>query len=152
MNIVITEMNLAARLFQCGILKDFDSSELNLYMTDLCYSSKPYEEFYKDKVCVNEMINSGMIKILNLNEMQMDRAGKLLIRYKPKFVLKTVSAMVIAQDYNYKLVTEDELLRDTVKKELGIPSHDKMWLVEYLIEKLKSKSMVENATTFRLII
>lgn len=145
-------MNLAARLFQCGILKYFDSSELNLYMTDLCYSSKPYEEFYKDKVSVNEMINNSEIRILSLNEMQMDRAGKLLMRYKPKFILKTVSAMVVAQDYNYTLITEDELLRDTVKKELGIPSHDKRWLVECLIEKLKSKSMVDSATIFRLII
>lgn len=152
MDIVITEMNLVARLFQCGILDYFESNELNLYMTDLCYCSKPYQEFYKDKASVNEMISSGKIKILSLNELQMERASKLLIRYKPKFVLKTVSAIIVAQDSNYTLITEDELLRETVKKELAIPSFDKRWLVEYLIEKLNDKKMVENTTIFRLVI
>lgn len=149
MDIVITEMNLVARLFHFGILKYIDGSELNLYMTDLCYCCKPYEEFDRDKSYINEMIKLGQIKILSLNDIQMERAGKLLVRYKPKFVLKTISAMVIAQDKNFTMVSEDELLRETVK-ELGIPAYDKFWLLDHLIKD--NKFLAENATLLKLVI
>ncbi|MFK7107989.1 hypothetical protein V3R08_10130 [Flavobacterium oreochromis] len=144
-------MNLAARLFQCGIMKYLDQDELTLYMTDLCYHSKAHD-YNRDKDFVNEMVNVGQIKIIELNSSQVERASKLLQRYYPKFVLKTVSSMVSATDLDFILLSEDALLRETVSKDFGVVAQDKTWLTERIINSLSNKENGFNPSMLRLII
>lgn len=150
-NVIITEINLAARLFQCGIMKYMDQDELTLHMTDLCYHSKAHD-YNTDKDFVKEMMKNGQIKIVELNSKQVERASKLLQRYYPKFVMKTVSSIITATDSDFILVSEDELLRETVSKDFGVKAHDKNWLIDRIIYNLKDKGHEFNPSMLRLVI
>jgi len=149
--ILLTEVDLAARLFQFGILRHIESSEFGLYMTDLCYYAKNFDNS-KNFDCLKEMVNNGVIKIIELNEPQMERSGKLYRRFYPKFLLKTVSAFVIATEGNFSLISEDELVRSVAIKDLGIPSYGKQWLVDLIINNIKDETIVANAGLLRLVI
>lgn len=134
-SIVITEIHLAARLFRSGILKYFNNQELNFYITDFCYDHVPNTHNY-DKSHAKLMLQEGMLKVVGLDEHQMKTMAALHQRYRPKFIIKTVSALVLAKENKFKLVSEDELLREIARKDLNIQSFNKEWLVTTLVNEI----------------
>jgi len=134
-NIVITEIHLAARLFRSGILKYFNNKELNFYITDFCYDHVPTTHNY-DKSHAKLMLQEGMLKVVGLDEHQMKTMAALHQQYRPKFIIKTVSALVLAKENKFKLVSEDELLREIARKDLNIQSFNKEWLVTTLVNEI----------------
>lgn len=133
--IVLTEINLAVRLFQMGLLKYFDSDDLVFYITDLCFENRTFA-YNNDNFYAKKLQEQGLLKIVSLNEDQMQKLGNLYNTYKPKFIVKTISALIIAHDNNLKFISEDELLRETARQDLGIRSFDKEWLVTDLISEI----------------
>ena len=134
-NLVITETHLAAKLFRSGILKYFNNRELNFYITDICYDQALVAHSY-DKAHAKLMLAEGMLKVVGLNESQMSRMATLHQRYYPRFIIKTISALVLASENKYKLVSEDELLREVARKELNIQAFNKEWLVTTLVNEI----------------
>lgn len=134
-SIVITEVHLAARLFRSGILKYFNGEELNFYITDFCYDHTLITHNY-DRSHTKLMLESGMLKIVGLNEAQMVSMANLYVKYKPKFIIKTISALVFTKSNKFKLISEDELLRDIAKKDLGIQAYNKEWLITTLVNDI----------------
>lgn len=134
-NIVITEIHLAARLFRSGILKYFNNQELNFYITDFCYDHILVVNNY-DKNHAKQMFDEGMLKVIELDERQMMRMTKLHQTYRPRFIIKTISALVLASENNFKLVSEDELLGDVARKDLNIQAFNKEWLITTLVNEI----------------
>jgi hypothetical protein len=134
-NIVITEIHIAARLFRSGILKYFNNAELNFYITDFCYDHVFVAHNY-DKAHTKLMLEDGMLKVVGLTEVQMTEMAKLHSQYKPKFIIKTISALVLARDNKFKLVSEDELLREVARKDLNVQAYNKEWLVTTLVNEI----------------
>ena len=123
-SIVITEIHLVARLFRSGILKYFNNQELNFYITDFCYDHQPVAHTY-DKSHAKLMLQEGMLHVVGLDESQMKTMAALHHQYRPKFIIKTISALVLAKDNKFKLVSEDELLREVAKKDLNVQTFNK---------------------------
>jgi len=134
-NIVITEIHLAARLFRSGILKYFNNEELNFYITDFCYDHTLIAHNY-DRAHTKLMLDEGMLKVVGLNELQMSAMANLHRQYKPKFIIKTISALVFARDSRFKLISEDELLREVARKDLNVQSYNKEWLITTLVNEI----------------
>ncbi len=134
-NIVITEIKLAARLFRSGILKYFNNKELNFYITDFCYDHALVTPNY-DRAHTKLMLDDSMLKVVGLNEQQMAAMASLHHQYKPKFIIKTISALVLARESRFKLVSEDELLREVARKDLNIQAYNKEWLVTTLVNEI----------------
>ena len=135
-NFVITELSLAARLFRSGILKYFDKGELTIYITDFCYHHKSHT-INNDKSMANLMIQQGFLKLVELNENQIERLLVLHLKYKPRFVMKTISALVFAEQNNLKVISEDDLVRE-IAKELNIKAHNKEWLLTTLVNDIST--------------
>jgi len=134
-SIVITEIHLAARLFRSGILKYFNNRELNFYITDFCYDHMSMMHNY-DKAHAKLMLEEGMLKVVGLDERQMTTMAALHQQYRPKFIIKTISALVLAKENKFKLVSEDELLREMARKDLNIQAFNKEWLVTTLVNEI----------------
>lgn len=134
--LVITETHLAARLFRSGILKFFNTNELTLYITDLCYRNKTIN-INNDRAMAKNMIEQDILKVVELDGAQVDRMVALHQKYKPKFVLKTMSALVYAESEKLKIISDDELFRDTAS-ELNIKAYDKEWLVTTLVREISA--------------
>jgi hypothetical protein len=134
-NIVITEIHLAARLFRSGILKYFNNEELNFYITDFCYDHALVAPNY-DRAHTKLMLDDGMLKVVGLNEQQMTAMENLHRQYKPKFIIKTISALVFARDSRFKLISEDELLREVARKNLNVQAYNKEWLITTLVNEI----------------
>lgn len=134
-NIVITEVHLAARLFRSGILKYFNNEELNFHITDICYEHPVSAQNY-DRMHAKLMMEGGMLKVEGLNDQQMLRMGQLHFKYKPRFIVKTISALVLAGERKFKIISEDELLREIARKELNIPAYNKEWLITTLVNEI----------------
>lgn len=135
-HIIITEIHLAARLFRSGILKYFGKGELMLYITDICYNHKSHH-ISNDKTMAKAMIEQGILNVVELNETEVKRIMELHEKYKPKFVMKTLSALVYAERHNLRIVSEDELLRE-ISNELGIKAYDKEWLVTNIVHEISA--------------
>ena len=150
-NILITEINLAARLFRSGIMKYLNEYEISLHMIDLCYYHKSHD-YNSDKNFVKEMVGNEQIKIIGLNSIQLDEASKLYKRYYPKFLIKTVASILVAQELDYTIVSEDALLRETAFNDFCLNANDKNWLVDQIISKLDSKNNSVNTNMLRLVI
>jgi len=133
-NIVITELYLAARLYRVGLLKYFSNQELCFYITDFCYNAKT--AFPNDRQTGKKMLDEGLLKIINLTETQMIRAEKLFYHYRPRFVIKTMTAYVFADENQYRLFSDDELVRDIAASDFGIKSINKEWLVTSLVNEI----------------
>jgi hypothetical protein len=134
-SIVITEIHLAARLFRSGILKYFNNQELNFYITDFCYDYMPNAHHY-DKAHAKLMLEEGMLKVVGLDERQMKTMAALHQQYRPKFIIKTISALVVAKEHKFKLVSEDELLREVARKHLNVQAFNKEWLITTLVNEI----------------
>jgi hypothetical protein len=52
------------------------------------------------------------------------------------FIIKTISALVFARDSRFKLISEDELLRDVARKDLNIQAYNKEWLITTLVNEI----------------
>jgi hypothetical protein len=150
-NIVITEIGLAARLFRSGMLKYFNSEELNFFITDFCYDQALVNHNY-DRAHCKLMLDNGMLKVVGLSEGQMIAMGQVYSRYKPKFIVKTVSALIFARDNKYKLISEDELLREISRKELSIQSYNKEWLITTLVNEITMMGISININDVKEII
>lgn len=134
--LVITEIHLAARLYRSGILKYFNGNELSLLITDFCYETKPLG-INNDKMISKKMIEQGILNVVNLNEQQVGKIVELHRLYKPKFVMKTISALVFAQENKLRLISEDELVRE-IAGELNIRAYDKEWLVTTMVTEIST--------------
>lgn len=134
-NIVVTDLHLVARLYRSGILKYFTNEELKFYITDFCYNHKVLA-INNDKLCAKKMIEDGMLSVVTLNEHQMKKVEAVYRNYKPKFIVKTVSAIVLASDCDYKMVSEDELLMEIAWDDLKVKVHPKPWLIRVLGDEI----------------
>ena len=150
-NIVITEIHLAARLFRSGILKYFNNEELNLHITDFCYDHAVVAHNY-DRAHTKIILEDGMLKVVGLNEEQMAVMASLHRKYKPKFIIKTISALVFARDSKFKLISEDELLRDVARKDLNVQAYNKEWLITTLVNEITMMGVSININDVKEII
>ncbi len=82
------------------------------------------------------MIEQGMLEVVPLTEEQMKKTAQVHRKYRPKFIVKTISAMVFAAENRYKIVSEDELLRDVAWDEFKIGVHPKPWLIRMLGDEI----------------
>jgi hypothetical protein len=133
-NIVITELYIAARLYRSGLLKYFTGKELNFYITDFCYNSR--SPFFNDRVIAKQMIDDGMLQVVKLNEAQMLLVDKWHQHYKPRFVVKSITALVFASDAKFRLFSDCDLLREVATTDFGIRSINKEWLVTTLVNDI----------------
>ena len=142
-NIIVTDIHLPVRLFLPGLLKYFDPDELRFYITDICYSYKnqPTPLNFHDKVHAKRMVEQGRLEVVGLDETQMGRLCELYQHYKPRFITKTVSALVLAQVTGFKLISEDELLREVATQDLKIRAHDKEWLITDLLHEIGTRGV-----------
>lgn len=133
---VVTDVHIVARLYRSGILKYFNEDELIFYITDFCYYEKVIA-INNDKIIAKKMIEEGLLKVVELNSNEVEEVSKLHKSYKPKFVAKTISALVYATRNELVLISEDELLRDTAS-ELGIRAYDKEWLIITMVHEIST--------------
>ncbi|TPE41530.1 hypothetical protein FJM65_19215 [Pontibacter mangrovi] len=137
--IVITEINTAATLYRLGLLKYFNSNNLSIHITDICYNHKGSHDvltLYNNKMLAKRMEEQGFLKVVELTEIQMKQVAKLYSEYKPKFVVKTISALVYAHEGNMKVISEDELLGDVARGELNLKVYNQEWFVDSLLQEL----------------
>jgi hypothetical protein len=134
-NIVITELNIVARLYRSGMLKYFTGEELNFYITDFCYKHRS-PNFINDRLLAKKMVEEGMLQIVKLSEAQMVLVDQWHDYYRPKFVVKSITALVFAGDKKFKLFSDCELLRETATADFGIRSINKEWLVTTLVNDI----------------
>lgn len=146
-NIVITELSLPVRLFRSGLLRYFNGGELVFFITDLSYENRTIS-VNNDKIFAKKMIDQGLLKVIDLDEWQMRRVENLYNAYKPKFIFKTISGLVLAQNTNFKLVSEDEILIETASQDLGIRAYNKEWL---LIDIMSEVSLIGNGIDINLL-
>jgi hypothetical protein len=83
-----------------------------------------------------KMQEDGILKVVGLTEAQMRQAALLHSKHKPKFIFKTVSALVYASQSNMKLISEDELLRDVARSEFNLKVNDKIWMLDNLVQEI----------------
>lgn len=150
-NLVLTEVGLAVRFFRSGVLKYFDSKDLVFYITDLCYEIKPVEA-NNDKVFAQKMIEQGLLKVVSFDEHQMKRVNELHKFYKPKFIFETVSGLILAQDTNYKLISENDLLIEIASEELSIRAFNKEWFLLDIISEVSVMGVSLDIEVLRAII
>lgn len=149
--IVITELPLIVKLSKFGILKYFNNDELNFYMTDFCYDHQTFN-FNNDKTYAKKLIEDGLLKVVGLDEFQMQRLHVIHKKYKPAFIVKTISALVLAIDMKCKLLSEDENLRDSVSKDFNIKSYGKEHFVDDLIYEINMMGRRIDADLIKFII
>lgn len=133
-NIVITELNIVARLYRSGMLKYFTGEELNFYITDFCYNQKTPN--VNDKIIAKQMIEEGVLQVVKLNETEMILVDKWHAHYRPKFVVKSVTALVYCSGKKFKLFSDCDLLRETATADFGIRSINKEWLITTLVNDI----------------
>lgn len=133
-NIVITELNIVARLYRSGMLKYFTGEELSFYITDFCYNHRLPN--FNDKLIAKQMIEEGIVQVVKLNEAQMVIVDKLHSHYRPKFVVKSITALVFCSEKKFKLFSDCDLLRETAAKDFGIRSINKEWLITTLVNDI----------------
>ncbi len=150
-NIVITETRLAARLLQSGVLKYFNNGELKFYMTDICFAAKAMS-INNDRAQAKMLADQGLLQIVSLDDKQMIEMEALYSKYKPQFRIKTISAIVFACHEKFTLISEDDLLRDIVKKDFGLSCHDKEWFVTTLIYEITSMGLPINTVLLKQLI
>lgn len=134
-NLVITEVNLVAGLSQSTLLDYLDDSEIKFLISDICYKHKTFA-INDDKSIAEKIIRDGMLRIVSLNEFQMVRLGKYFDFYKPQFLPKTISALILAKDLNAKLISDDELLRATAIEDFGIQAFNSQWLLGTIVREI----------------
>ena len=134
-NIVITEIQLAASFYRSGLLKYFNSDELAFHITDICYAHKILA-INNDRLTAQKMVDAGLLKVVTLDESQMEEVERLHHFYKPKFIVKTVTALVLAKQTGFKLLSQDDLLRETAAQDFKIRAINKGWLIQILVDEI----------------
>jgi len=147
--IVITELHLAARLFQSGIWKFFERNELKLLMTDFCYDDDVQNQ--GSHFDTTMLVKSGHLTIKGLNEKETEQMGLLYRRYKPKFLCKTVSAIVLAKEMDFILISDDELVRDTVIEDFNLAAYNSEWLYQAIVRQIKLENLVDAVNILRKV-
>jgi len=137
-NIIVTEISLPTKLFRSGLLRYFDRTELQFHIPDFCYYYKYTlnDRNIHDRGFAKRMNEQGMLIIAELNEAQMLRHQELLVQYKPKFLAKSVSALVLAEITGFRLISEDGLLREVASQDFQIRAHNKEWLLTDLVHEI----------------
>lgn len=134
---VITELSLVAKLSRSGLLKYFKASDICFHITDFCYSHKSFT-YNNDKIWAKKMTDEGLLRIVNLNEAQMMRSNGLYLQLKPRFIFKTITAIVVAEDFGYKLVSEDDLLIEVAKSDFNIKCTNKEGLITEIVYEIST--------------
>jgi len=134
-NIVVTELNMVARLYRSGMLKYFSGEELSFYITDFCYNHRS-PNFINDRQIAKKLVEDGILQVVKLSESQMLLVDKWHNYYRPKFVVKSITALVFAGDKKFKLFSDCELLRETAAADFGVRSINKEWLVMTLVNDI----------------
>nr|WP_293838383.1 hypothetical protein [uncultured Arsenicibacter sp.] len=147
---IVTEISLIANLLRIGLLRYFENTELQFLITDFCYnhSSAGNERIIQEKNFAVRLKKTGLLSETGLNEQQMSRLYELSRQHSPRFLIKTVSALVLAESTGYPLITEDDLLRDVAAKEMKLKSHNQEWLLTDLVHEV---SIREKHITLELI-
>jgi len=130
--IVVTDIHVITRLYRIGLLKYFNSSEVAFYITDLCYGDLN-SVFQSDRIFSKRLIDEGILHVVSSDSDDIREVQKYYTVFHPMFVVKTVSAMVFAKRFNYRLLTNDELLSDVAQKKMGLKVSGKEWLVANLV-------------------
>ena len=131
---IVTDLRLATRLYKCGLLKYFNNTELVFHITGPCFNNRLYA-YSNDKEIAKKMVQEGLMVVSNLDSNQMQKVQELFEKYKPKFLAKTITSLVYAEQINYQLITEDECLKETAH-ELNIRAYNKEWLVTSLVSDI----------------
>jgi len=134
-NIAITEIQLAASFYRSGLLKYFNNDELAFHITNICYEHK-VSALNNDKQTAQKMVDAGLLKVVTLDENQMKEVERLHHFYKPKFIVKTITALVLAKDTGYKLLSQEDLLRETARQDFTIRAISKNWLIQMLVDDI----------------
>src|SRR5690606_15017445 len=104
--------HLAASLSRSGILKYLTPDDILLYATDFCFDHRTIG-INNNKQFAQRMRENGFLKVQALDENAMETLSRIYNEHKPKFMEKTLSALVLALNVNHPIVTEDDLLRST---------------------------------------
>lgn len=135
--LIVTNTSFPARLYRSGILKFFLSSELRFLVTDFCYEQRKIAA-NSDHFCAIKLIEEKKLEVKNLDEKAINELANLSKKLSSKFLIKTISSLLLAMHERCPIVSDDETLRDEAKK-LGliVMSHEN--LVDDLILKLYSQ-------------
>lgn len=150
-SLVITDINLVARFARSGLLKYIENDEFKFFISDICYCHKAIT-VSNDKLFAKKMIENGMLEVCPLNEHQILNLSEFYKRYKPRFLAKTISAIILTQYLNAKLISEDELLRSVAYSDFGIIAHDKEWLLDEIVREIVVKGVNLDIEIVKMII
>ena len=142
-NFIVTEIHLPTALFRIGLLKYFDPHELQFHIPDFCYESliTYSDQTLHDRGFAKRMREQGMLRVVGLNEAQMSRHLVLYQQLKPKFVSKTIAALVVAETTGFQLITANDLLRDVAGRDLTLSAHDHEWLLIDLVHEISVRGI-----------
>ncbi|MEZ0540424.1 hypothetical protein [Fibrella arboris] len=135
--VVLTDVHLAARLVRSGLLKYYSPEQLQFLISDIGFDYNYPQTVYNqhDKSFAERMRKQGFLRVKSFDDIQMTRMYALFRQFKPKFTIRIVSALLLAQMTNSTLISEDEVLRD-VAPMCMISAHNKQWLVSQLVHEL----------------
>lgn len=135
--VVLTNIHTAARIARSGLLKYFSPQEFRFLISDLGYEHKyPITAYNQhDRVFAERMRKQGFLQVSSFVEPQMRRLFELFSYYKPKFTIRIVSALLLAEVTNATLLTEDVVVQDAAISAM-ISTQTKQWLVTEIIHEL----------------
>lgn len=137
--IIITDVGLPVTLLRMGLLNYLSNQDSRFQITDMCYSYNPQNgnQSIREREFAKQLISKGILKVVSLSETQMGRVFELYEIYKPKFVSRSVSALFLAQETGYRLICENDLLREIASTELGVRANDKFWCVRNMVDEIR---------------
>lgn len=135
--VVLTDVHLAARLVRSGLLKYYSPTELQFLISDIGFEYNYPQTTYNqhDRSFAERMKKQGFLHVKSFDDMQMTRLYDLFRQLKPKFTIRILSALLLAEMTNSTLISEDEVLRDVALMSL-ISAYNKQWLVSQLVHEL----------------
>lgn len=132
--VVVINSSFPTKLYRFGLLKYFPASEIRFLIPDVCFESRRIG-VSSDKFCIKKLIETNQFEVKNFDGHTMNELLNLSNNLGSKFLIKTLSGFVLANQEKCPIILNDELQLEEAKK-IGLRVLTNERVVDRLVAEL----------------